>query len=226
MTKIEATPPGYTLSLHNNTVLQAEAVIVAAPAFVTSDLVAGLDPDLAETLAAIPYVSTATVSMAYPLDLIPRPLDGYGYLVPRAEGQAIQACTWSSTKFPHRAPEGFGLLRVFLGRAGQEQVLEASDAELLTLVGRELRQVLGITARPRLQRIFRWPQAMPQYTLGHLDRLATIEKRLALHSGLFVAGNAYHGIGLPDCIASGEKAAAAVAAFTQTISESIRQCAQ
>ncbi|HLF27454.1 MAG TPA: protoporphyrinogen oxidase [Anaerolineae bacterium] len=197
----------------------ADAVILATPAFVAADLISNLDSQLADTLRSIPYVSTATVSVAYPLAHIPRPLDGYGYLVPRAEGRAILACTWTSTKFPHRAPKGYGLIRAFVGRAGQEEALDGSDDDLLNLVREELRTVLGITAPPMLQRVFRWPKAMPQYTLGHLDRLTVIDRRLAAHPGLVLAGNAYRGVGIPDCIASGEAAAEQVSEFLSKDSE-------
>jgi len=127
------------------------------------------------------------------------------------ERRPILACTWTSTKFPHRAPEGFGLNRAFVGRAGQADVLAGSDEDLVDMVRAELRRTLGITTAPMLQRVFRWPQAMPQYTLGHLDRLAGLEARLQALPGLFLAGNANRGIGLPDCIASGEAAAEAAA---------------
>jgi len=212
---VEAAAPGYSVSLDASREdrLLADAIIFATPAFVTADLISTLDSQLSETLRAIPYVSTATVSVAYPLTDIPRPLDGYGYIVPRAEGRPILACTWTSTKFPHRAPEGYALIRAFIGRAGQEEALDASEEELLALVREELRLTLGVTAPPKLCRVFRWPKAMPQYTLGHLDRLVVIEQRLAAHPGLFVAGNAYRGIGIPDCIASGESAAAQAAEF-------------
>lgn len=209
----------YTLALDSGKSLHADAMILATPAYVTADLMTGLDPELAQALRAIPYTSTATVSVAYPLSEIPRPLDGYGYIIPSAEGRDILACTWTSTKFPHRAPEGFGLVRAFIGRAGQEGVLERSDDELLELVRDELRTVLGVTAMPLLHRVFRWPKAMPQYTLGHLGRLAVIERRLTQHAGLFVAGNGYRGIGIPDCIASGETAATQAATFIKTLAE-------
>ncbi|MEX0788475.1 MAG: protoporphyrinogen oxidase [Anaerolineales bacterium] len=211
--RVEAASPGYNVALENGESARADAVILATPAFVTADLISNLDSQLSTVLRAIPYVSTATVSVAYPLADIPRPLDGFGYLIPRAEGRAILACTWTSTKFPHRAPEGFGLIRAFVGRAGRENALDVKDDALLLLVRDELRRTLGITAPPELHRIFRWPKAMPQYTLGHLDRLAVVDQRLAVHPGLFVAGNAYRGIGIPDCIASGEQAAEAVLKF-------------
>ncbi len=212
---IEAASAGYHVELENGDRLQADAVILATPAYVTAGLIANLDLQLARALHAIPYVSTITVSVAYPLADMrnARPLDGYGYIIPRAEDRSILACTWTSTKFPGRAPEGFGLIRAFIGRAGQESALDGTDEELLQLVREELRRTLGITTPPILYRLFRWPKAMPQYTLGHLDRLAIIERRLAAHPGLFVAGNAYRGIGIPDCIASGEAAAEAALKF-------------
>ena len=127
--------------------------------------------------------------------------------MPRLEGRPILAGTWTSTKFPNRAPAGYALIRAFLGRAGQPDPLHLSDQELLALVREELRAVLGVTAAPVLHRIYRWPGAMPQYTLGHLDRLTTIDRRLSAHPGLFLAGAAYRGVGIPDCIQSGEAAA-------------------
>jgi protoporphyrinogen/coproporphyrinogen III oxidase len=211
--RVQAAAGGYTIELDGDQALQADAVVLATPAFVTAGLIGGLDPEIAAALRAIPYVSTATVSLAYPLRHIPRPLDGYGYIIPRAEKRPILACTWTSTKFPHRAPKEFGLIRAFIGRAGQQDVLDREDDELVQLVRDELGQTLGIRAAPLLQRVFRWPEAMPQYTLGHLDRLARIEAGLAALPGLFVAGNAYRGIGIPDCIASGETAARAARAY-------------
>jgi oxygen-dependent protoporphyrinogen oxidase len=208
-TRVEPVSTGYRVELDNGEWLEAQAVIFATPAFVTADLISAIDPTAAAALRAIPYVSTATVSVAYRLSDIPRPLDGYGYIIPRAENLPVLACTWTSTKFPHRAPAGFGLIRAFIGRAGQEEALGGTDDDLLQLARAELRRTLGITAPPILHRVFRWPKAMPQYTLGHLERLAAIEQRLAVLPGLFVAGSAYRGIGLPDCIQSGEQAAEA-----------------
>ncbi len=207
----------YSVALEEGTNLPADAVILATPAYASAYLVVGLDPEMAQALKGIPYASTVTVSVAYPLKDIPRPLNGYGYIIPRAEGRSILACTWTSTKFPHRAPEGHGLIRAFIGRAGDDDVINRSDEELLGMVRVELREVLGVTAAPIIHRIFRWPQAMPQYTLGHLDRLAVIDRRLAQHPGLFVAGNAYRGIGIPDCIASGEQAADNVITYLSAV---------
>ncbi len=209
---LEAAENSYVLRLSTGETRAAEAVILATPAYVSADLLAGLDPSLAESLRNIPYSSTATVYLAYPQENLPRPLNGYGYIIPRAEGRPILACTWASSKFPNRAPEGFGLIRIFIGRAGQPDVLAQDDDALVALARAELAGTLDIQAPPAFQRVFRWPRAMPQYNLGHLERLAAIDKRLAGLPGLFVAGNAYRGVGLPDCIASGEAAAERAAA--------------
>jgi oxygen-dependent protoporphyrinogen oxidase len=131
-------------------------------------------------------------------------LDGYGYVIPRREGRRALACTWTSTKFPHRAPDGYALIRVFVGRAGQ--TIPWSESDLLTLAREELHQTLGITARPILSRVFLWEKAMPQYNLGHPELLRRIEVALEKHPGLALAGNGYRGIGIPDCIHSGELA--------------------
>lgn len=185
----------------------AEGVVLATPAFITGRLLAEIEPDLSADLADIPYVSTATVSLAYRQEDLPRPLDGYGYVIPRREGRRALACTWTSTKFPHRAPDGYALLRVFVGRAGQGADLPVEEDELLALAQEELRMTLGITATPVLVRTFYWENAMPQYNLGHPARLERIQHHLERRPGLALAGNGYAGIGIPDCIHSGEQAA-------------------
>ncbi len=210
---MERTPHGYALTSRDGQTWHGDAVVLATPAYVTARLVETLDVTLAQTLDAIPYVSTVTVSVAYPLSDVPHPLDGYGYVIPRAEGRDALACTWTSSKFPHRAPDGYALLRVFVGRAGQEAALEGSDNDLLSIARSELEHTLGITAAPMFHRVFRWPDAMPQYNLGHPERLDRIDDRLAQQAGLFVAGSAYRGIGIPDCINSGEQAARDVLSY-------------
>ncbi|MDP1547077.1 MAG: hypothetical protein Q8L87_13760, partial [Anaerolineales bacterium] len=173
---------------------------------------------------SIPYASTATVSLAYRQSDLPRELDGYGYVIPRREGRKALACTWTSTKFPHRAPEGYALIRVFVGRAGQPLTPSPSPSGggenpplpmgeglgvreyLLELAKEELKLTLGITAEPLLSRVFMWDKAMPQYNLGHPEILKRIDAALEKHPGLALAGNGYRGIGIPDCIHSGELA--------------------
>ena len=138
---------------------------------------------------------------------MPRPLDGYGYVIPRREGRKALACTWTSTKFPHRAPEGYALLRVLIGRAGEERDLPQDSKSLLDIAREELYLTLEIQAKPLLSKVFYWDRAMPQYNLGHPERLARIDAALDRLPGLALAGNGYRGIGIPDCIHSGELAA-------------------
>jgi len=207
------TAAGYRVDTGDGTKVEADIVILAAPAFDAARLLRGLDPELARLLDAIEYVSTATVSLAFQEADIPRPLDGHGYVIPRAEGRMALACTWTSTKFPHRAPPGKVLLRVFIGRAGQE--IEGSEASLVDIARRELADTLGIHAEPVLARAYRWPRAMPQYNLGHSERLAAIQTQVESLPGIFLAGAAYAGIGIPDCIHSGQQAARRAFAFVQ-----------
>ena len=208
--RLERTQNGYRLHLANGETLEAAGVILAAPAYVSGALLAEMDGDLSRDLQAIPYVSTATVSLAYRQSDLPRPLDGYGYVIPRREGRRALACTWTSTKFPHRAPQGYALLRVFVGRAGQEEQITWTEDGLLDVALEELCLTMGITAAPQLTRVFLWEKAMPQYNLGHPARLERIAARMQDLPGLQLAGNGYRGIGIPDCIASGEQAAGAV----------------
>jgi oxygen-dependent protoporphyrinogen oxidase len=200
----------YHISPERGNPLHAHALILATPAFVAGALLSEIDASLAADLQAIPYASTATISLAYRQEDLPRPLDGYGYVIPRSEGRHALACTWTSTKFPHRAPPGHALLRVFVGRSGQEEEIPWDEASLVQLARQELRLTLGITASPLLQRVFIWKKAMPQYNLGHPERLARIRAAVQKWPGLALAGNAYGGIGLPDCIHSGEIAAESV----------------
>jgi len=200
----------FRLHLAGDEVIPADGVVLATPAYETAEMVASIDQPLAATLEEIPYASSAIVTLAYPRETVSHPLDGHGYLVPRAAKRPILACTWTSRKWSDRAPAESVLLRVFLGRHGQDAVLAQPDDRLVALAQAEIRQVLGIDSAPSLSRLHRWPRGMPQYTLGHLDRLATIEQRLVLYPGLQLAGHAYRGVGLPDCIAGGERAALAV----------------
>ncbi|HXF84452.1 MAG TPA: protoporphyrinogen oxidase [Anaerolineales bacterium] len=191
--------------------IDTDSLILATPAYISGRLLASFDPELASALQSIPYASTATVSLAYRLSDLPRDLDGYGYVIPRREGRKTLACTWTSTKFPHRAPEGYALIRVFVGRAGQELPSPhgrgaGGEGDLLAIAKEELRLTLGITAEPLLFRVFMWENAMPQYNLGHPELLKRIDAALAKYPTLALAGNGYRGIGIPDCIRSGELA--------------------
>lgn len=203
----------WTVELDDASRHEADAVVVAAPAHGAAPLLRPFDPAMAEALDGIPHASTATLTVAYRESDLPKPFDSFGYVIPKAEGRAILAATFTSTKFPHRAPDGTVLVRAFIGRAGNDAGIDLSELELLAMVKDELRDVVGIAAEPIFHRTFRWPLAMPQYVKGHLARLEVIESNTKKWPGLALAGNAYRGIGLPDCIASGEAAAKSVAAY-------------
>lgn len=187
--------------------LDADAVVVATPAPVAAGLLRDTDRALADELAGIAHGSTATVTLAYGRADVQRPLDGTGYVVPRAEGRAVMACTWLSSKWPGRSPEDAVLFRVFLGGAHRPDLVARDDAELAALARAELRDTLDVGAAPRFARVARWADAMPQYALGHRPRVARVVQRAAAHPWLALAGNVYGGVGIPDCIRSGEAAA-------------------
>ena len=207
---VTRTGSGHRVELGGGEALDADAVVVGVPAFAAAELLAALDGDLAAALAEIPYASSVLVTFAFSEDDVVHPLDGYGYVVPRAEGTDVLACTWTSRKWEARAPEGAHLIRVYAGRYGGRELTRETDEALLALAREEL-TAIGIEADPILTRVQRWPRGMPQYVLGHLDRLARIDASLEAHPGLAVAGAAYRGVGIPDCIGSGEEAADAVA---------------
>ena len=185
---------------------EADGVILAAPADAAAELLAPLAPKLSDELNEIPYCSTATVTLAYREDEVPRNLNGFGFVAPTVESRKIMACTFSSVKYPGRAAQGFVLLRAFVGGALQPLLCEQDDRALESSVRQELKDLLGIGAEPIICRIHRHPRSMPQYHVGHLERVQRIEDHLKKLPGLALAGNAYHGVGIADCVHSGEKA--------------------
>jgi protoporphyrinogen/coproporphyrinogen III oxidase len=203
---------GYAVHLGSGQALQADAVVLATPAHATARLIEGFHRELAEALRAIPYVSSATVSLAYRRADVPHPLDGFGFLVGRREGRHIMAATWTSTKFPHRAPTDHVLMRSFVGGAGHEHLVCRDDAALIQVVCEELSAILGMSTAPRLARVYRWERVNPQYLVGHVDRVDAMEKMLAPYPGLFLTGSAYRGVGVPDCIYQGAQTAERVLA--------------
>ena len=194
----------------------ADAVVLAVPAYVAASLLEAVDSTLARTLAAIEYASSATVTLAYRGTDLPRGLPGFGFVVPAVERRSILACSYPSRKFANRAPDGHELVRAFVGGMLRPELLERDDAGLIALVEAELAALLGVTARPLLVRVHRHARAMPQYHVGHEAHVAAIEARAATIAGLALAGAAYRGVGVPDCVRSGEAAADAVLARPET----------
>ena len=214
---ITAVGDEYRIDFESGSSLTAAAIVFATPAYVTATLIGGIDTQMADDLRAIPFVSTATISVAFDGADVARTLPGYGYVSPRANGGDIVACTWTSNKFPSRVPADSVLLRFFVGRAGAEVSSAATDDALKAIVGKELRDVLGITAEPKFTNIARWPNALPQYVMGHTDRVVRLFERAAGHRGLFLAGASYRGVGIPDCISSGWSAADSVAQLLNVV---------
>jgi oxygen-dependent protoporphyrinogen oxidase len=187
---------------------------------------ANADSQLAAELNAIPYESTATINFAYRRSDITHPLDGFGFVVPFVEKRSLIACTFSSVKFAGRAPEGRVLLRAFTGGALQPELLDLDNDELVQRVQKDLNELLGINAEPLFSHVARWNRSMPQYHVGHLERVKRIDERLARLSSIAVAGNAYTGPGIPDCIRSGETAAESLIAGFQKTHPQITQIPQ
>ncbi len=184
-----------------------DGVIMALPANQAGLLLERISAPLAEELQQVPYSSSMVVVCGYDMRDLASVPPGFGFLVPRSEGRRILACTFVHVKFPHRAPPGRGLVRCFIGGWGNEAVLDTPDDEVFAAVARDLRDIVGITAAPRFARVYRWRGAMAQYVRGHLARVQRIEELRREIPGLELAGNAYRGIGVPDCIASGISAA-------------------
>ena len=195
----------------------ARQVLLAAPAPAAAALLEPLDAELARLCRSIRHTSTATVALAYPRGAVGRTLPGSGFVVPwverRAAGLSILAGTFVSSKWPGRAPEGHLLFRGFLGGARDPGVLAGSDADLVDAVHRDLARLLRIGGAPALARVHRWPDANPQHEVGHLGRVAALDARLARRPGLHLAGAAFRGVGIPDCIAAGRAAASTAAAL-------------
>ncbi|MCX8012070.1 MAG: protoporphyrinogen oxidase [Desulfobacterota bacterium] len=201
------------LLLEKGESLTTDAVLLATPAFVSAKLIKPIAPQLASELSSINYTSTATISVGYPKKDFPYSLNGFGFVVPQVENRKIMACTWSSVKFAHRAPKDSVLIRCFVGGVKNEELVYLKENDLIAIASQELRELMKITAEPLLTEVFRWPKAMPQYNVGHEEKIKRIENLLLSYPGIFLAGSAYQGIGISDCIRSGEKAAQAVLKF-------------
>ncbi len=188
-------------------VLVADAVCIALPSYAAAELTRTFDPDLTADLSAIDYAPAATVNFAFREMDVKRPLDGVGFVVPQKENRLILGCTFAQNKFEDRAPKGFILIRAFLGGENGPAWFHENDEALTNKVFAELKEWLGITGKPMFTQLARYERALPQYAMGHLERVLRMEERLFRHKGLALAGNYQYGVGIPDCIESGERAA-------------------
>ena len=199
----------WRITLADGSQTEADAVICAAHAYTAARLLRRVESRLADHLGYITYASAATVNLTWRTGDFPKAPDAFGFVVPSIEHRKIIAGSFSSLKFESRAPQGFVLARVFLGGVLQSDMMKLSDDEMVAAARDEFRDLLGVTAAPGMTEVQRWPAAMPQYAVGHLDRVAKIEEAAAHIPDLFLAGAAYRGVGVPDCVRSGENAAEA-----------------
>lgn len=211
VTSIRATVDGrYAVTLADSTVLPADDVVLTTPAYVTAALLAEVAPDAAPPLASIEYVDVATVMLSYRRDQVAHPLDRTGFLVPPVDGRLLVGCSWLTSKWGHLAHDTRVVVRAMVGRDGDARWTSMSDDELVAAIHAELVEAVGVTSAPSEVHIQRWPAAMPQYTVGHADRLAAIDAALAAVPGIHVTGAAYRGVGLAGCISQAARVAAAV----------------
>ncbi|HEU0140545.1 MAG TPA: protoporphyrinogen oxidase [Bryobacteraceae bacterium] len=211
---MEKTPAGFRIRV-NGAWLEASHVVLACQAYAAAPLAGMLDPELGRCLESIPYSSSMTLALGYRRQSFGQSLKGFGFLVPRKERRTLVACTWVGNKFAHRIPEEWVVLRCFVGGL-DDSFLRESDETITAAVRAELSGIMGVTAAPELVRISRWPRSMAQYTVGHESRLKEIEQRTARIEGLSLAGNAYYGIGVPDCIRLGKQAAGRITSASES----------
>jgi oxygen-dependent protoporphyrinogen oxidase len=205
--------PAWTVHGDGQDRWDAEAVVLACPAYEQAAILGDLDAELAELLGGIPYNRVAVAALGYRREDVPFPLDGFGYLAPQRDRRDLLGVQWCSSIFPGRAPPGMVLLRALCGGWSRGEMVGWEDDRLLAAVRAELRVALGVTAEPVFHRVVRWDRAIPQYHLGHLERVARIDERARRYPGLFLAGNAYRGVAMNDCTEQAVALAAAVADF-------------
>ncbi len=199
VTSVRQAAGGFEILLNGEWVA-TRRLVLATPAWQSAELLREAAPDLQRLLAEVDYSSSMTVALGYRDADLKQPLTGFGFLVPAKERESLVACTYVGRKFPHRTPEGTSLLRCFMGGAGRAAVLEQADEAIYAAARADLKRLLGLTAEPVFGSISRWPRSMAQYTVGHGARIREIEERATKYAGLHLIGNAYRGIGIPDCI--------------------------
>jgi oxygen-dependent protoporphyrinogen oxidase len=205
---IEPKGAGYAVVLENGDTLEADHVMLASAAYDSSEMVKGFDANLAAQMGTIQWSSSATVSIAFRKEDVRVPLKGFGFIVPRVEGRRINAATYSSIKWSFRAPDDTVMVRAFVGGGHHEELVhELDDAGMVKMVLEEFDAILGLKADPRFSRVYRWNKGMPKYTVGHLDRIALLDRMVSMHPGLHLIGCSYKGIGIGDCVHEAQIAA-------------------
>lgn len=201
---------GWLLRSEEGDELSAEALIVATPAHRAAALVEASGPRLALALRAIPYADIRVVALVYPDAQVAHPMDGFGFLSAPTEGRSLLGAIWTSSVFEAQAKTGFRLMRVLLGGVHRPDLVAVPSAEAVAIVRAELAELMGVEGEPTLVRVFDWPRGIPQYTMGHGERIAVIERETAALPGLWLTGNGYRGVGVNDCVRDGRRVAAGV----------------
>lgn len=209
----QGTANAWQVVLQDGEIIDADVVIFATPAKLSADFLQPIAPKVTELLKQIKYVSTATVTLAYRKEGFSHPLNGFGFVVPRTEGRKILACTWTSSKFPHRTPEGYVMLRCFVGGALHEDLAEQDKQAIATMVKKELVDLMDIHQEPEICKVFHNKKSNVQYRVGHAGLIDSVQKELQAFPGLFLAGSAYTGIGIPDCVQNGTRTAESAIQF-------------
>ncbi len=199
-------PTHFVLETDGHAPVDAEAVMFATPAGEAGRLLAGIDPSVGDNLSRISYASSVIVNIAFAESDTAGKLEGYGYVIPSIEGGVFTACTWSSSKWELRAPPGSSLIRLYAGRFGNDAAMKLSDEELVACAQEELERSTRVVGRPLFSRVHRWQQAIPQYNVGHLERVRSIRERERALPGIVLAGAPFAGVGIPDCIATAREA--------------------
>ena len=199
--------PRWNVELDHGGSMEADGIIISGPSRHAARLLTGVDTELAEQLSTVQYASSAVVHLAYRREQVAHPLDAFGFVVPIGERRSIIAASFSSIKYEGRAPIGYVLLRAFMGGALHPEMMQQDDKELIVTARRDLDNLLGITTAPHFAIVHRWPESMAQYDVGHLQRVAAIRRRISEHKGLQLGGNGFEGVGIPDCVRAGERAA-------------------
>jgi oxygen-dependent protoporphyrinogen oxidase len=216
VTRVSGNGP-FRIEIDGHATFDARAVIVATPAYATASMLRDQDAEIARLCGEIPYASAGTVVLAFRREDVSHPLNGSGFVVPRVEANGILAASWLSSKWPGRAPEGQVLLRAFVGGARDPDALELSDAQLVTRAMTALTPLLGIRAQPTFTRVYRFARANAQHEVGHLARVAALDRALARHPGLFLTGSGLRGVGIPDCIADSRATARQVTEWLTSV---------
>ena len=221
VTAFAPTESGWHIGCESGFSLDADSVVFATPASITARFLKPVAPEAAEQLEKIRYVSTATVTLAYRREGFSHALDGFGFVVPKTENKSILACTWTSSKFPHRAPEDHVMLRCYLGGALQEDIAELEEDAIAGLVQKDLKNIMGIGEQPVFVKVFHNKKANVQYQVGHAALIESVQNALSAAPGVFLTGSAYTGIGIPDCIQNGTCTAESLLQYLTRKSETV-----